>query len=250
VEKIDPKVINRVRNGVCAVGYLSVPLKEYQHNIQSPYFQVVGTGFLVRKTTVITNRHVIQGLIDEQANLGFPNSQFFLSFVAPSQEANLQITIRMIRHFATLRDESLDVGFLEFEVVHETHFQHISPLNISASPELSVTEEVAVYGYPYGTAMLKKNAEVYRWGPVIQRGFISAISPFDTTEAPDEILLDVRIAEGMSGAPIFRSSTGDVIGIVHSGWEATTALGLPLTQERIQDWLGSYDRERSQGQQL
>ncbi len=229
VEMIDPKVINSVRNGVCAVGYLTVPLKEYQSNIQSPYFQVVGTGFLVRETTVITNRHVIQGLIDEQANLGFPYSQFFLSFVAPDEEANLQVTIRMIRHFAALNDEALDVGFLEFEVVNKTHFQHISPLDICSSPKLRVTEEVAVCGYPYGTAMLKKNAKVYRWGPVIQHGFISAISPFDTTDEPDEILLDVRTANGMSGAPIFRPSNGKVIGIHHSGWEATTALVLCRT---------------------
>jgi len=106
---IDPEVINRVRNGVCAVGYLTVPLEEYQRNIQSPYFQVVGTGFLVRKTTVITNRHVIQGLIDKQANLGFPDSQFFLLFVAPHEETNLKVTIRMIRDFASLGDETLDV---------------------------------------------------------------------------------------------------------------------------------------------
>jgi len=128
--------------------------------------------------------------------------------------------------------------------VHEAHFQHISPLEISASPELRVTEEVAVCGYPYGTAMLKKNAEVYRWGPVIQRGFISAISPFDTTDAPDEILLDVRTASGMSGAPIFRPLNGEVIGIHHSGWEATTALGLPLTQDKLSAWLGWHDQNR------
>ncbi|MCP4608012.1 MAG: trypsin-like peptidase domain-containing protein [Planctomycetes bacterium] len=241
---IAPEVIKNVRNGVCAVGYLTVPLTEYQRNIQSPYFQVVGTGFLVRKTTVLTNRHVIQGLIDEQANLGFPNSQFFLSFVVPDEENKLHVIIRMIRNFAAPSNETLDVGFIEFEIVHETHFQHISPLDISVSSKLRVTEEVAICGYPYGTAMLKKNAKVYRWGPVIQSGFISAISPFDTTDTPDEILLDVRTAGGMSGAPIFRPSSGEVIGIHHSGWEATTALGLPLTQDKLSTWLEQYEKSQ------
>src|SRR2546425_172845 len=80
---ITVQVLGKVRNGICAVGYLTVPLEEYQHTFHSPFFQVVGTGFLVRKTTVITNRHVVQGLVDEQARVGFPSSQLFLSFVVP-----------------------------------------------------------------------------------------------------------------------------------------------------------------------
>jgi len=246
---IKPEIVTRVRNGVCAVGYLSVPLEEYLQNTQSPFFQVIGTGFLVRETTVITNRHVIEGLIEEQANFGFPSSQFFLSFVAPFGTPDLQVTVRMIQHFAALADVSLDVGFLEFNLVHKEHFRNISPLDITTSLELNVTEEVAVCGYPYGDEMLKKNAKIYRWGPVIQRGSISAISPFDTTEAPDEILLDVRTAEGMSGAPIFRPSNGEVIGIHHSGWEATTALGLPLTRDKVSAWLSRYDQERNEGKE-
>jgi len=238
---IDPKVISRVRNGVCAVGYLTVPLEEYKRNIRSPFFQVVGTGFLIRKTTVITNRHVIQGLFDEQAIFGFPSSQFFLLFVAPQDISQPQITIRMIRDFGTLDNEEYDVGFLEFKVVTEEHFRDISPLEVASSYDLHVSDEIAVCGYPYGTAMLTKSAKVYRWRPVVQRGFISAISPFDTTTEPDEILLDVRTTNGMSGAPIFRPSNGEVIGIHHSGWEYTTALGLPLKKQNVNAWLDLYD---------
>lgn len=242
---IDPKVISRVRNGVCAVGYLTIPVKEYIRNIQSPSFQVVGTGFLVRETTVITNRHVIEDLFKHQVKLGFPSSQFFLSFVTPRESPQLQLTIRMIHCLETLANEELDVGFLEFKVVTEAHFYDISPLNIVSSFDLHISEEIAVCGYPYGTSMLMKNAKVYRWGPVIQRGFISAISPFDTATEPDQILLDVRAAGGMSGAPIFRPSDGEVIGILHSGWEATTAMGLPLTKQNVDAWLDLYDIEQN-----
>ncbi len=49
----------------------------------------------------------------------------------------------------------------------------------------------------------------------------------------------------MSGAPIFRPSNGEVIGIHHSGWEATTALGLPLTKHNIDAWLNLYDYEQN-----
>ena len=82
-------------------------------------------------------------------------------------------------------------------------------------------------------------------GPVVQRGFISAISPFDSSLEPNEMLLDVRTAGGMSGAPIFRPSNGEVIGIHHSGWEATTALGLPLIKQKVEEWLTLFDNKLS-----
>jgi hypothetical protein len=45
----------------------------------------------------------------------------------------------------------------------------------------------------------------------------------------------------MSGAPIFRPSNGEVIAIHYAGWEATTALGLPLTQSDVDNWLVLFD---------
>lgn len=240
---ISPEVLASVRNGICAVGYLSVPLVEYQHKAELPLFQVVGTGFLVRETTVITNRHVIEALIERQAELCFPSSQLFLSFVVPDPSGQLRITVRMIRHSGVLTDESIDVGFVEFRVVNQLHFEGIAPLQVAASLNLRVSEEVAVFGYPYGTAMLQKGGKIYRWGPVVQQGWISGISPFETSATPDEILLDVRTAGGMSGAPIFRPSSGEVIGIHHSGWEGTTALGQPINQTLLAGWLAEYDAQ-------
>jgi hypothetical protein len=145
---IDAAVLARVRNGVCAVGYLSVPLAEYERNSRSPFFQVLGTGFLVRRTTAITNRHVIEGLEDERARLGFPASQLFLSFVVPGPAGVLRNTVRMIRHYAVLGNSAIDVGFLEFHIVHDEHFVDIAPLEIMNSFDLRVSEEIAVYGYP------------------------------------------------------------------------------------------------------
>lgn len=233
------KIVKRITNGVCAVGWLSVPLNEYRVNPRAPYFQVVGTGFLVRTTTAITNRHVIEGLFDKQANFGFPSSQFFLSFVVPDGKGGFHNTIRMIRHFASL--DSLDIGFVEFKIVFEEHFKDIGPLEIASDKRYKLTEEVAVCGYPYGTSMLKRGHKIYRWGPVFQQGSISSISPFDGALEPDELLLDVRTAGGMSGAPIFRPSNGEVIGIHYAGWEATTALGIPLMQLEVESWLAQYN---------
>jgi hypothetical protein len=147
----------------------------------------------------------------------------------------------MIRHFAVI--DNVDIGFVEFRVVNEEHFLDIHPLALADNTNFRMTEEIAVCGYPYGTAMLMRDAKIYRWGPVIQQGSISAISPFDGVENPDEILLDVRTAPGMSGAPIFRPKTGEVIGIHYAGWEATTALGIPLVQSEVSRWLDLFNEQ-------
>lgn len=136
------EVLTKITNGVCAIGWLSVPLEEYRHDPRAPYFQVVGTGFLVRPTTAITNRHVIEGLFDSQANYGFPSDQLFLSFVVPDGRGNFRNTIRMIRHFVSLGH--LDIGFVEFKIVFEEHFKDIGPLDIATKKRYQLSEDVAV----------------------------------------------------------------------------------------------------------
>jgi fructose 1,6-bisphosphatase len=57
-ELIDPAILQRLRHGVCAIGYLTEPLADARPHTVAGWFKVVGSGFLVRKETVITNRHV------------------------------------------------------------------------------------------------------------------------------------------------------------------------------------------------
>ena len=238
---IDQDILNKLRNGVCAIGYLSVERSKYLQDPTSPYFKVVGTGFLIRDTTIMTNRHVLEAVFDAQAEFGFSDNQRALIFVAPQKGSGLQVIIRVIMKLTAISEPEIDVGFIEFNRGPEKHFRNIKPLCIQGDWQLKVTESIAICGYPYGHAMLQRDKKVYRWGPVVQQGYISAISPFDTSTTPNEILLDIRVAGGMSGAPIFRPFDGKVIGILHSVWEATTALGLPLTTDIIKDWLSRYD---------
>lgn len=246
---IEPGVLARIRNGTCAVGYLTVPLEEYNKDFRRPFFKVIGTGFLVRPTSVITNRHVIEALGEAQADLGFPDKQRMIMFVAPGQQSVLNITVRMIQDFGTVAQTDFDVGFVDFQREPESQLVGIEPLTIYRQWDIKVSEHIGVCGYPYGHAMLQRDGRVYRWGPVVQQGYVSAVSPFDTfntSAIPIEVLLDIRIAGGMSGAPIFRPEDGRVVGIVHSTWEATTALGLPLTEPIVNAWLSAYDSRKAQ----
>lgn len=253
VRMIDPSVLNGVRNGVCAVGYLTVPLVDYVKYHELPgMFKVVGTGFLVRDTTVITNGHVIDDLRTEQRKEHIPDAQLFLSFVVPSRNGPLGITVRLIRQTGFTRNGRIDVGFIEFEIVHPAHFQDIVPLAIEEAFGLEVSEHVGAFGYPHGSTLSEKDGRL-RFGPVLQQGRVSGVSPYEGSGSVDEILLDVRADEGMSGSPIFRISTGSVAGILHSGVRAktsderfgtTTAFGQPLDRNTLSKWLAAYDLER------
>ena len=240
---IKPEIYNSVRNGVCAVGYLTEPLEAYKQNIKSDIFQVIGTGFLVREPFVITNRHVIGALLDEKITNLVPKTQLFIQFVAPREDSSLQLVPRMIREISYLDNPKLDIGFIKYKVVKEEHFESIKPISIATNWDLKVSERVAICGYPYGT-YLQVSTLVFRWGPVVQRGHISAVSPFDTTDLPEEILLDVRTARGMSGAPIFRPEDGSAIGIHYAGIEATTAFGIPLTEDMVFEGLNEFDKNK------
>jgi S1-C subfamily serine protease len=239
---IDSGIYRKVRNGVCAVGFITEPLDVYRRHIESEIFQVTGTGFLVSAGIVLTNRHVIGAILDEEITRLVPKSQFFVQFVAPGARNKLELVPRMIREVSYLDDPKLDIGIIKYKTVNARHFRSIRPLTVAEKWTLQVSEEVGVCGYPYGTQMLARGI-FFRWGPVLQQGHISAVSPFDTTGVPDEMLLDVRTAGGMSGAPIFRP-TGQVIGIHYAGIEATTAFGIPLIRSSVEAALLRFDDRR------
>lgn len=242
---IDHETFQALRNGICAVGFLTEPLEVYLQNLESEIFQVIGTGFLIDDTTVLTNRHVIGGLFDVEITHVVPRSQLFIQFVAPRDDGVPFPVPRLIREVSYLGDPRLDIGLIRCRVFNETHFEAISPLSVVETWNLTVSEEIGVCGYPYGTYMLAR-ATTFRWGPVLQQGHISAVSPFDTIGTPEDIILDVRTAEGMSGAPIFRPHNGEVIGVHYAGIEATTAFGIPLNRETVDTALSRFDENRTE----
>jgi len=236
-------VYEAIRNGVCGVGFLTEPLKVYMENVDKPIFQVVGTGFLVEETLVLTNRHVIGALMEARVTHVIPDTQFFIQFVVPGKSSNLQIVPRMIREVSYFDDPKLDLGFIKFKIVFTEHFVAIHRLKVATAHSLQPTQPIGVCGYPYGTSILVRGL-YQRWGPVVQQGYISAISPFDTTSQPDEVLLDVRTAGGMSGAPVFLLEDGTVVAVHYAGIESTTAFGIPITQASIDRALSLYDKHK------
>ena len=267
-EVIDPAILQRLRHGVCAVGYLREPLADARPHTVAGWFTVVGSGFLVGKETVITNRHVLDSLESETKREGIPDTQRFLLFVVVMAgrvyvgskpgtvvaRDEVRITPRQVRHAYPLRSPDVDIGFIEFAEVYPADFANIVPVELDDPRSMRVSESIAVYGYPHGNTLLEKDGRVHRWGPVLQQGWISGIAPWEGLAAPEEFLLDVRTADGISGSPVFRPSTGKVCGVLHSeptkerdDVVTTTAFAQPLSRDLLATWLAELDLNREPG---
>ena len=241
---INSEIFRKIRSRICAIGYTTVSNEIMLKDPTKPFFKVVGTGFLVAPELVMTNRHVVEGLLLEQSEFGFPDDQYKLMFVHPTKPTRWQVDFCGVTRMGHVTNADIDIGMIEFTRPATKEFDKITPIEFQSGFSYEISESIALCGYPYGHSMLQRDGKVYRWGPILQQGFISAISPFENTGKPNELLLDIRIAGGMSGSPLVRSSDGKVIGIVHSAWEFTTALALPLNQEMFSDLLRQYHEQK------
>jgi len=239
-------IVRQVHNAVCAVGILPVPLEDWLRRPRDYPLRVEGSGFLVRPNTVVTNRHVLDTAVAKAIADDISLTQLFVSFIAPSPTRGRIGTLRMIRRTHAPEGGTIDIALLEIKSDPEAHFEDIGPLKVARAHSIAVSEDVLVCGYPYGNMLLEPEGRPFRFGPVLQQGYVSGLSPFAGSDAAQEILLDVRTAGGMSGSPVVRSSTGEVIGVHYEAMMdrtaiTTTAFALPLDAERVARWLAEFD---------
>lgn len=237
---ISEEVLRRTYHGTCSIGYLTSPTDEYLRRPLEGSYNIVGTGFLVATSTVITNRHVINSLNDARERTELPAESFFVRFVYLTASGWVEHS-RVIQSAGVREEEHIDIGVIDFERGDEAGFDQCQPLPIIQSlATLRPSQPAAIVGYAYGTDSLAvpftEKREIYRSGPVVQQGYISALAPYHTSKRITKILLDVRTANGMSGAPVFLPETGEIIGVHEGGREATICYAIPLDHTVLREW--------------
>lgn len=242
---MDNRILNKIRGGICAIGYFEGKIEEYN-------FKVVGTGFMVRNTTVITNRHVLEALKVKQEQLGFTEDKIFLEFIYPVEKGKWQEAFCRFKFQSIIANKELDIGLIEFVRRPEPEFERCVPLELGDPLLASTGQPIGIFGYPYGSDLLDVKIrnlndiqeEFRRFGPILHQGYISAIAPFDNVGIVDKFILDISYAGGMSGSPVFKLEDGSVIGLFYAGMGNAVGFAIPIDKERVNKWLELYEQLR------
>lgn len=227
---------------VCAVGLLRTSIDAWKDDPNGRHFDLVGTAFLVSDGVVLTNRHVVLDLHRECERLGLRDDAWKLLFTSfPSFDRVTQV-ISGIRRLEFVMPEHLDLGLIYFDSSDPAHTGR-RPLEAPMNFDTEVGAAVSCLGYPLGIHGLSREADdgasrVYRFGPVLQQGFLSAIAPFADSLVVDRLLLDVRTERGMSGSPIVRTADGALVGVHDAGRDMATSFAVPLSGRFLNQLVG------------
>ncbi len=234
---VSSAALDILRLRTCSIGAFKVPVAEYLRDLQAPVFKIFGTGFLVGPLTVMTNRHVLRALNAFAAKEAAPDDRRYVAFLRPHGLEMATTFYEIHKMGMTIEPRPVDVGLISLRASENDPLRSISPVCFSSDFTTSVGDAVAVYGYAAGENLLKRevgeNEQIYRSGPILQHGYISAIAPFDHSTVIARLLLDVRTARGMSGSPVFDPETGTVLAIHEAGMGDTVAFGIPLISKVV-----------------
>jgi hypothetical protein len=227
---LNRNALDALRLQLCAVGSLEVPLEEYKQNPLAPTFRIEGTGFLIAPSVVLTNRHVITAINAHLEKHGLPRDRRQVSFLHPDGEGFRSILRPFIKAVIVTRPNLLDFGLIQVDSPPGDLIHRLGGARVSEAWTYASGDPIAMVGYPGGTDLLRSPERdlVYRMGPLLQQGYVSAIAPWDHAPMVDRLLLDVRSAGGFSGAPVLHSESGDVIGIHNAAAGSVVAFALPL----------------------
>ncbi len=199
------KTIKKVKPSIIAIGTY--------HPLSRPAVNFYGTGFVFSEDGyAITAEHVIRA-INKKGGEG--NLYAFFPDVGNSKKFKARILVKNTKY---------DLAIIKLE---GSGFNHVRLGNSSSVEE---GQSVAICGYPYGP--------VFGLYPTTQTGIISNISPMAIPVQRSSLLsnkmikaikdtytifqLDCTAFPGNSGGPLFLPETGDIIGVLNSGFIRTT----------------------------
>lgn len=213
-------VLNRYRNSICYVfGVYRVGFPNQPPRLRA---RVSGTGFIVARGLLATNRHVAEPWYGDQEAEALiqrgatPSLEKLVAFF-PGSPTPFDIT-------PTVVSAHNDLAVLHLDFTPATKNLASLPLATSAT---TPGELVTVIGYPMGVAgmVAKSPTEVYQRlayrhddiNAASELAALSLIRPSATVghlgdAIGDKLIYDAPTAHGGSGGPVFNSS-GQVIGI-------------------------------------
>ena len=204
------------------------------YSTDDDFYAFIGTGFAVASTTLVTNAHVLDGLVewdDFISDFNRENRTEWQSAWAVVQNRSTSLNLDsnfffidwLLWHSDWDGDtRSPDVGLIE---VYEAYIsRRVTLATSSAARQLKVGAPIATLGFP---GELQGGDDPYNFFPIatFKSGTISALRPrFEDLwySAPRDTYIiqhDFDTTGGTSGSPIFDAS-GRVVAINNAGMEA------------------------------
>lgn len=199
-----PDVIDAIRPSIVGVG---TTYPERQPIGGARPNQLLGTGFVIGDGRIVaTNYHVVPTLLD------YENRQALAVFVGRGRAARMRIAE------VIAEDREHDLALLRIEG------EPLPPLPLGDADGVREGEMMVFTGFPIGA--------VLGLFPVSHRGIVSSITPAARTAdnaadlSPAQLRrmrnpfnvfqLDAIAYPGNSGSPVYRESSGEVIGVLNS----------------------------------
>lgn len=178
-----------------------------------------GTAFLVCNSDgtasgyLFTARHVIDGTNSEHVTLTFPK-------ILKEDETPLTTTASIVWASnvpfdgADLQTLRYDVGLLKLDDIS------VLPNDVVGffiGSEMNIKDPIAIYGFP-------KSHEYANSGE---------ISSTEYSGEKDLMLLSCELEHGLSGSPVYREESGEVLGIAIASEEQTNIINIALKMKRV-----------------
>lgn len=240
---ISQDVVSKIYSSVCALGIRRVDAEQHQNEPIAPHFEIIGTGFAIGSGLVITNRHVLQSMRQHMESNDYDHESLSAQFVTLKPNG-WSLHFCAIGSVGLCNDPDEDIGLLYLPGLGTLGNRSVSFGNPG---KLLLGQSLAILGYADGKILHQPNfgdvfdEELYRFGPILQQGYLSAVAPIHGCNVVTRLLLDIRTTSGLSGSPVFNPDNGEVIGIHFASNKTTTAFAVPLDAERVQSYVSNFD---------
>lgn len=200
---------------------------------------ILGTGFVAdSRGLVITNRHVVRALekLPNHPQTG-DSAAFALAFseVVPEKDGvGMDVVFIEIERWDKLTTFSgkNDPDYYG-EPLPDVAFVQIKASGLPAMHletdlgNWEIGTEVGTAGFPLGEQALAIYGKLNQVGPILRHGVVASVYPFPCPR-PHGFTIDVMTLGGESGSPIFRAADGNVLGLLHAGFDNTNiTLAIP-----------------------